>query len=566
MATIAETLSQRIQATVDQRFNWNYWLLDNLTGSKLLTVWVSVLALATVGLTIRQLIQFPAATTLTLVLWLVGITLAASEGLHLRYTRVGRWLKTNLLSSISNALLTLFLLLALFALVHSIWLWAAPEALGGNATFAPELAAPEFQSPDGASWGVIWGARALLLVGQFPRDQLGRVWVALFYFVVLGLISYVLNKIGIWGSVKPIRRFLTALWLISPMVVYVLLAGVPPPADGSQFNLLALIIGEIVILVVYGLLWWQRVIRFSALSLAGWAVAWPLAVLVWRLLGQSELLPPINPTNWGGLLLTLIIAASVILLSFPIGMALALGRRSQVRGIPWWLIWPVAIGAAIWGLTNSTPTILDQAEGTIQRLLAFWPLLLLIIAYILQRMFWGNVISAASTTFIEVVRGVPLITLLFMAIIMAPFFLPEGAKVERVVSVIVGYTLFSAAYMAELIRGGLQAIPRGQYDAADAIGLNSLQKMRFIILPQAITIVIPGIVGQFIGSFKSSSLVAIVGLFELLGVTKNIIANEQWLGLRQELYVFVAIVYFTGSSIMSWYSRRLERRLRVGQN
>jgi general L-amino acid transport system permease protein len=153
-----------------------------------------------------------------------------------------------------------------------------------------------------------------------------------------------------------------------------------------------------------------------------------------------------------------------------------------------------------------------------------------------------------------------------MAIIMAPFFLSQGATLANVWAVILGYSLFSAAYMAELIRGGLQAIPRGQYDAADAIGLNSLQKMRFIILPQAITIVIPGIVGQFIGSYKSSSLVAIVGLFELLGITKVIVANSQWLGLRQELYVFVGIIYFVGSFIMSWYSRRLERRLRVGQN
>jgi general L-amino acid transport system permease protein len=152
-----------------------------------------------------------------------------------------------------------------------------------------------------------------------------------------------------------------------------------------------------------------------------------------------------------------------------------------------------------------------------------------------------------------------------MAIIMAPFFLPEGAQIENVVAVIIGYALFSAAYMAELIRGGLQAIPRGQYDAADAIGLNSLQKMRFIILPQAITIVIPGIVGQFIGSYKSSSLVAIVGLFELMGITKVIVANPQWIGLRLELYVFAGIIYFTGSFVMSWYSRRMEARLAVGQ-
>jgi general L-amino acid transport system permease protein len=496
----------------------------------------------------------------TLLLWLFGIVLTALEGMHIRYNRLGRWLKANLLSSVSNALLTLFLLLVLFALVNSIWQWAVV-----NATFNPAETSSEFQNPDGATWGVIWGARELLAVGQFPREELDRVWATVGFFVVLAVVSFATNRIGLWDRVKPLRRLLLALWLLSPVVVYVLLAGVPPP-EGSLLNPVTLIVGELLVLGTYALLWWQRVIKFGWLSMIGWVLAWPAFYVAWQAIGQSELFPPINVALWGGLLLTLIIAVSVIILSFPLGLALALGRRSQIRGIPWWLIWPVAIIATIWGLLNSTPGILDRAEGLVQTVLAFWPLLILVAAYILQRLFQGNVIAAASTAFIEFVRGVPLITLLFMAIIMAPFFLSQGATLANVWAVILGYSLFSAAYMAELIRGGLQAIPRGQYDAADAIGLNSLQKMRFIILPQAITIVIPGIVGQFIGSYKSSSLVAIVGLFELLGITKVIVANSQWLGLRQELYVFVGIIYFVGSFIMSWYSRRLERRLRVGQN
>jgi general L-amino acid transport system permease protein len=531
---------------------------DNISGSKLLAVWVIILALAALALTIRQLGAAPAATTVTLAIWIVGVLLTISEGLHIRYTRVGRWLKANLLSSVSNTLLTLLLLLVLFALVDSIFQWAVV-----NATFDPALTEPKYQNPDGASWGVIIGAWDLLMVGQFPRDQMNRAGAIVIYFVVLAVVSFIANKTGIWERVKAVGRILTALWVLSPFVVYVLLAGVS--AEGPLLNPVSLIVGEVLILATFALFWWQRVIRFSWATLIGWALVWPVGYVVWRLLGQSELLPPINPALWGGLLLTFVIASSVILLSFPLGMVLALGRRSEIRGIPWWLIWPVAIIVTIWGLTNSTPDILAQANGTVQQLLAFWPLLILIAAYLLQRMFQGNVIAAASTAFIEFIRGVPLITLLFMAIIMAPFFLPEGAEVEAILSVILGYALFSAAYMAELIRGGLQAIPRGQYDAADAIGLNSLQKMRFIVLPQAITIVIPGIVGQFIGSYKSSSLVAIVGLFELLGVTKLIVSNPQWLGLRQELYVFVGIIYFSGSFIMSWYSRRLESRLRVGQ-
>lgn len=558
MATITESLTERFQGTIDRRFNWSYWLNDNITGSWLKTIWVIILALATLGLTIGQMSASPAATTITLVFWLIGILLTAAEGLHIRYNRVGRWLKANLLSSLSNTLLTLLLLLIIYALADSIWQWAVV-----NATFSPELTEPQYRNPDGATWGVIISAWDLLMVGQFPREEMVRVQAAAIFIVVLAVASYIANKTGIWERVKPMQRILTALWVLSPIVVFILLAGVS--AEGPLLNPTTLIIGEVLVLGTFALLWWQRVIQFSWPALISWALAWPVFYVAWRLIGQSELFPPINPALWGGLLLTLIIASTVILLSFPLGMALALGRRSEVRGIPWWLIWPVAIIVTIWGLMNSTPDLLGRAQFWWQVFLAFWPILILVAAYILQRMFKGNVIAATSTAFIEFIRGVPLITLLFMAIIMAPFFLPDGADIENIVAVILGYALFSAAYMAELIRGGLQAIPRGQYDAADAIGLNSLQKMRFIILPQAITIVIPGIVGQFIGSYKSSSLVAIVGLFELLGIIRVIVANPQWIGLRQELFIFAGIIYFTGSFIMSSYSRRLESRLRVGQ-
>ena len=552
-------LTERFQESVSRRFNWHYFLQDNITGSWLLTIWVIILALATLALTVSQMSASPAATTITLLAWLICILLAVAEGLHIRYSRVGRWLKTNLVSSVSNTLLTLFLLLVLYALVDSIWQWAVV-----NATFSPALTEPQYQNPDGASWGVIVGAWDLLMYGQFPRDQLYRVWGVVWFFILLGGFSFVASKIGLRARSKPLQRILTALWFLSPIIVYILLAGVPAP-KGSLINISTLIIGEILVLATFGLFWWQRVIKFSWLNFIVWALAWPVLYIGWRAIGKSDVFPPINVGLWGGLLLTLVIASAVILLSFPMGMVLALGRRSEIRGIPWWLIWPVAIIVAIWGFSTSTPEILAKAQNTVVQILAFWPLLILFAAYILQKMFKGNVIAAASTTFIEFIRGVPLITLLFMAIIMAPFFLSEGATLANVWAVILGYALFSAAYMAELIRGGLQAIPRGQYDAADAIGLNAMQKMRFIILPQAITIVIPGIVGQFIGSYKSSSLVAIVGLFELLGVTKVIVANPQWLGLRQELYVFVGVIYFTGSFIMSWYSRRMESRLRVGQ-
>jgi general L-amino acid transport system permease protein len=556
MASITETLRESYQESIGRRFNWEYFLQDNVTGSWMQTIWVIVLFLVTLALTGRQWVTFPTQTTVIVLVWLAGIALAILDGLHVFHSGIGSWLRTNLLGSVSNALLTLFLALVIFAITYGIWQWAVV-----NATFSPALTEPQYRNPDGATWGVIPGAWDLLMYGRFPRNQLSRVWVVVAFFIFMSAVSFIANKTGLWERNNLVRRVLTAIWVLSPIFVYVLLAGVPR----GSINPSTLIVGEILVLGAFLLLSWQRVIKFSWPTLVVWALAWPVAYLAWRAIGSSELFPPIDVDLWGGLLLTLIIASSVIILSFPMGMVLALGRRSVIPGIPAWVIWPVAIIATVYLLLNSTTEILADADNTVQRIIAFWPLLILAVAYILSRSFKGNVIAATSTAFIEFIRGVPLITLLFMAIIMAPFFLGEGAEAANVWAVIVGYSLFSAAYMAELIRGGLQAIPRGQYDAADAIGLNTLQKMRFIILPQAITIVIPGIVGQFIGSYKSSSLVAIVGLFELLGITKVIVANPQWLGLRQELYVFAGVIYFTGSFIMSWYSRRLEARLSVGQ-
>jgi len=222
--------------------------------------------------------------------------------------------------------------------------------------------------------------------------------------------------------------------------------------------------------------------------------------------GDSFGLPGVETPLWGGLFLTLVISLTGIVASLPIGILLALGRRSDMP-----------------------------------------------------------IVKALCVGFIEFWRGVPLITVLFMSSVMFPLFLPEGMNFDKLIRALVGVMLFSAAYMAEVVRGGLQAIPRGQYEAADALGFNTLQKMRFIILPQALRIVIPPIVGQFIGAYKSSSLVSIVGLFDLLGIQKAILANSQWQGLRVELYVFLAAIYFVGSFGMSSYSRRLETRLGVGE-
>lgn len=213
----------------------------------------------------------------------------------------------------------------------------------------------------------------------------------------------------------------------------------------------------------------------------------------------------VDTEQWGGLMLTLIIAAVGIIASLPIGILLALGRRSEMPIIRWVCI-----------------------------------------------------------SFIEIIRGVPLITILFMASVMLPLFMPEGVTFDKLMRAMIGITLFQSAYMAEVIRGGLQAIPKGQYEAADALGLNYFQKMFLIILPQALKLVIPGIVNTFIALFKDTSLILIIGLFELSGIMKAALNDPEWLGFATEGYLFAALIYWMFCFSMSRYSMRIEEKLHTG--
>lgn len=221
--------------------------------------------------------------------------------------------------------------------------------------------------------------------------------------------------------------------------------------------------------------------------------------------GQDALLPTVETPLWGGLLLTLVIGVTGIVASLPIGVALALGRRSNMP-----------------------------------------------------------VVRTMCVVFIEFVRGVPLITILFMSSVMVPLFLPEGVNFDKLLRCLIGVSLFSAAYMAEVIRGGLQAIPKGQYEAASAMGLGFWKMMYLIILPQALQIVIPGIVNTFIGLFKDTSLVLIIGLFDLLGIAKTVVTDANWIGLSLESYAFVAVIYWVICFGMSRYSIWLEAKLHTG--
>ncbi|MGA1542735.1 MAG: amino acid ABC transporter permease, partial [Ilumatobacteraceae bacterium] len=171
-----------------------------------------------------------------------------------------------------------------------------------------------------------------------------------------------------------------------------------------------------------------------------------------------------------------------------------------------------------------------------------------------------------STSFIEVVRGVPLITVLFFFSIMLPLFLPRGMGISDLAAVFIGYTLFSAAYMAENLRGGLQSVRRGQYEASDALGLSTVQRTVFIVLPQALRVAIPNLVGQAIATFKETSLIAIVGGFDILRIANSTIPNQpDFLGQKRPALLFIALVYFVFTYSMSKSAQNLEKKLQAGQ-
>ena len=224
-----------------------------------------------------------------------------------------------------------------------------------------------------------------------------------------------------------------------------------------------------------------------------------IAVLMW---GGVAGLVFVDTSQWGGLPLTLVIAVLAIALAFPLSLLLALGRRSNLPAI-----------------------------------------------------------KAVSVGYIELVRGVPLVSVLFMASVMFPLFLPEGMTIDKVLRALAGMTLFTAAYLAEAVRGGLQAIPQGQFEAADALGLGYWQSMRLIVLPQALRLVIPPIVNQFITCFKDTSLVTIVGLYDLLAASRAALNDPAWRSFFVEGYLAAALVYFAFCFFMSRYSRWLEREL-----
>ena len=552
------------RGTFSKKFNMNYFVQDNITGSRGLTIWVAILTLITAGVLVSQFINAPVRGQLIFWVWAIAVLMTVVGELFTLHTPVSRWLKENMFTSVTNALVTLLLSLLVGIVVAGLWRWGVV-----NATIDPALTAPDVRTQDGASWGVLWGARKLILTGLLAPEHNGRVMAITAIILALWGMSFAGTRERFQNSTfwMWVRRVANVGWALSPFIAYIFLAGLDYQAPFINFG--TLLTGTIVVVALMVVFWFFKVIQLNPLSIAMWVLAWPVAYLIWRSIGawtvQSGYFLPIDVDQWGGLLLTMIFAVFVTILSFPIGVFLALGRRAEVQGIPRIFIWAVAIIGAIYFFATSTPELWTTSRNFIERMLALWPIILILAAFYFDSAFDGNFVQAFSVLFIELVRGVPLITLLFMAIIMAPFFAgPNIVDIKNFWAVIVGYTIFSSSYMAELVRGGLQAIPRGQYEAADALGFNTLQKYRFIVLPQALRILIPPLAGSVIGTFKSSSLVALVGMIDLVGATRAIIANNEWRGLRTELYVFMFVLYFVVSSLVSAYSRRLEERTGLG--
>ena len=351
------------------------------------------------------------------------------------------WLRANLFSSWLNTTLTVAALLLLWRIVPPLLGWALFEADFAGVT-------GEECTGEGACWAWIDQRISQFLYGFYPADSYWRVNLAVI--------------------------------LLIPAVAYVLFDKLPYARYGRRFSIAYVLIAAF--LLVGGL---------------------PIYDEQGEVAGSLFGIRSISTDQFGGFMLNLIAGLAGIVLSLPIGILLALGRRSRL------------------------PAVRIVCVG-----------------------------------FIELVRGVPLITLLFVAIIILELFLPPGVSLDQLIRVMVMITAFSSAYMAEVIRGGLQAIPNGQYEAAQAVGLSYWKMLRLVILPQALKVAIPGIVNTFIGLFKDTTLVVTIGLFDILGQARLLQTNPEWIGkVDYETFLLAALFFFVICFSMSRYSINLERRL-----
>ncbi|QIG51567.1 amino acid ABC transporter permease [Nordella sp. HKS 07] len=468
------------------------------------------------------------------------------------------WLLTNLFPTPLNSILTIL------GTAFVVWIaWGVIDWALIRGVFAGEDREACVAVPDsGACWPYVWAKFHQFVYGFYPFDQRWRVnicfivgavalatmaipslpykkWNALFLLVVYPLMTFVLLTGGNLDLSSSTLLFITALVLLSALAVPLMAFGIE---DGVQRNKPALMLAgaALVVWILSFLISMPEIaifgnfISFASLAiiillaaaaflsighqasaqdisarsaLLGWVGAVSAVIAVLVLVTADFGLVQVETQQWGGLLVTLVVAVTGIVAALPLGILLALGRRSKM---------------------------------------------------VVVRLF--------SIVFIEVWRGVPLITVLFMASIMLPLFMPEGVNFDKLLRALVGTALFSAAYMAETVRGGLQAIPRGQYEAAQALGLSYWRMMNLIVLPQALKIVIPGIVNAFISLFKDTTLVLIIGLFDLLGIINASFSDPKWVSPQTGTtgYFVAALMFWVFCFAMSRYSLFMERRLATG--
>lgn len=424
------------------------------------------------------------------------------------------WVRNNLFSSPLNTALTLICLYVVATSVPDLVRFYFTDAVWSG-TNRDACLADKVGRPVGACWAYVADRFQYFIYGSYPVSQRWRVnivflmfalavvWMlwdraplkklgAFFFFVVMPLSAYVLlvGGAGAEGVLRTVIMITLAL-----AVLYLVLSFVPglarfwTPAPLLEVEMAATPLQR-----------FQSPKRLILLSLVVFGL---IAVLA-----DTAGLPRADTGLWGGIMVTFLIAAVGIVFSLPLGVMLALGRRSRLP-----------------------------------------------------------IIQLLSVIFIEFVRGVPLITVLFMANTMLPLFVPQEWSPDRLLRPLIGVALFAAAYMAEVIRGGLQAIPKGQYEGAMSLGLGYWQMMRLIILPQALRIVIPGIVNTFIGLFKDTTLVTVVGIFDFLRTIEATLVDPTWATptTRATGYAFAAVFYFLCCWGMSRYSIAVEKRLAAGQ-
>jgi general L-amino acid transport system permease protein len=467
------------------------------------------------------------------------------------------WVSDNLVPTWWHGLLSVFGFLFLAWLAWVVIDWALLNAAWTGTDREACLA-----SLDGACWAFVRGKFSQFMFGFYPFDQRWRVDLAyvlglaalvpmlmpslpykrenaLFLLIVYPLIVLILLTGGNFSISLPVFMFVASLVAIAAVALPVAAQGIEATVQNDRLPLM-LVAGGLALWVVSWFVpatWIDiGIARVPVLRLAvfilfaaaaglsigvtvklrdpgsrsaakTWMVGAVAAFAILALLAVDFGLAPVRTAQWGGLMVTLVVAITGIVVSLPLGILLALGRRSDMP-----------------------------------------------------------IVRLFSIVFIEAWRGVPLITVLFMASVMLPLFLPEGVTFDKLLRALIGTALFASAYMAEVVRGGLQAIPKGQYEAASALGLSYWRSMLLIILPQALKIVIPGIVNTFIGLFKDTTLVSIIGIFDLLGIINASNSDANWASPQTPAtgYFFAAMTFWIFCFGMSRYSIFMENRLHTG--